>query len=414
MASSIFRALSVALLLVLLAAPFAPAQAGSSHPYFDDGGTLVWYHRLADAQRAARAEGKLIFIEYGRRRCGSCKVLCNRILPDPRIRSRLSAVAVGLAAECDRPERAVHALFERHLRNAHMLPFAAFITPDGEWVTGFAGSGRTESFLGHLSKAERARPRTAARRTPAPQPVMRPAPQPRPAPPRREARRTPTPPAPDRIAVTPSAPAPAPTPPAKVDTPCIAPRPPSIEIAEAARRGTTSPSRVTRSKVPPPRLSGSPDAQVVEFPPSRSDLACDPCRITRRRDVRDSALPAPVVADVRSSASARKERTAVSKPAAPARRGAPTNADALWADEKLDFAADAVAAGRFEDGLAAIEQVLDRMPGETAFVDAARGLDAIKRLLQQRFLDPDGQVAKAARRMAYEDMWGTRWAKLFK
>ena len=157
MTSRTIRALALVLPLVFLAASLTPAHAGSSHPYFDDGGTLVWYHRLADAQRAARAEGKLIFVEYGRRRCGSCKVLCNRVLPDPRVRARLSAVAVGLAAECDRPEPAVQAVFDRHLRNAHMLPFAAFLTPDGQWVTGFAGCGRVESFLGHLAMTVAAR-----------------------------------------------------------------------------------------------------------------------------------------------------------------------------------------------------------------------------------------------------------------
>lgn len=36
------------------------------HPHFDDGGTLAWSTKVADAQAAARASGKLILIEYGR------------------------------------------------------------------------------------------------------------------------------------------------------------------------------------------------------------------------------------------------------------------------------------------------------------------------------------------------------------
>ena len=36
------------------------------HPHFDDGGTLHWHTRLAEAQAQARAEGKRIFIEFGR------------------------------------------------------------------------------------------------------------------------------------------------------------------------------------------------------------------------------------------------------------------------------------------------------------------------------------------------------------
>ncbi len=36
------------------------------HPRFDDKGTLSWSTKLADAKAAAKAAGKLIFIEYGR------------------------------------------------------------------------------------------------------------------------------------------------------------------------------------------------------------------------------------------------------------------------------------------------------------------------------------------------------------
>ena len=422
MASLTSRALVAILLLASLAVTAAPAHAGSSHPYFDDAGTLVWYHRLADAQRAARAEGKVIFVEYGRRLCGSCKVLCSRVLPDPRVRSRLAAVAVGLASECDRPEAPIQALFDRHLRNAHMLPFAAFLTPDGQWITGFAGSGTADSFLAHLALAERSRPRPlAAPRAEAPArpvPTVRRAPaRPAPVPPRPE-------PAPAPAPATPLAPVAPPQAPER--SPCVdgqvvaPPTPPSVELAEADRAGRTSVNRGGDLEVPPANLHGSPDATVVEFPPTRRDLARETCRGPGCRDGRPEALPAPVVSDVGQAAAGprrpasppRRQPVATTAPRGPG--AAATSADQRWADERLDFSADAVAAGRYEEGLAAIEEVLDRMPGEAAFVDAARGLDAIKRLLQQRFLDPDGQVAQAARRMAYEDMWGTRWARLFK
>lgn len=36
------------------------------HPHFNDGGTLSWSTKLADAQKAAGKAGKLIFVEYGR------------------------------------------------------------------------------------------------------------------------------------------------------------------------------------------------------------------------------------------------------------------------------------------------------------------------------------------------------------
>ena len=36
------------------------------HPHFDDKGTLDWYVTLREAQERARAEHKLVFIEFGR------------------------------------------------------------------------------------------------------------------------------------------------------------------------------------------------------------------------------------------------------------------------------------------------------------------------------------------------------------
>jgi len=37
-----------------------------NHPHFDDKGTLSWYTSLEEAKSAAQAEGKRIFIEFGR------------------------------------------------------------------------------------------------------------------------------------------------------------------------------------------------------------------------------------------------------------------------------------------------------------------------------------------------------------
>jgi len=39
-----------------------------AHPTFDDGGTLDWHTRFAEATAAARANGRLVFIEFGRAR----------------------------------------------------------------------------------------------------------------------------------------------------------------------------------------------------------------------------------------------------------------------------------------------------------------------------------------------------------
>jgi len=52
--------------LFLVAAGAAAGGKPAGHPHFNDGGTIPWHGKLADASAAAKKEGKLVFIEYGR------------------------------------------------------------------------------------------------------------------------------------------------------------------------------------------------------------------------------------------------------------------------------------------------------------------------------------------------------------
>jgi hypothetical protein len=56
----------VCLAFVTLCTGVATA-APQGHPHFNDGGTLSWYTKLADAKAAAKKADKLIFVEFGRK-----------------------------------------------------------------------------------------------------------------------------------------------------------------------------------------------------------------------------------------------------------------------------------------------------------------------------------------------------------
>lgn len=58
-----FARTAAVLLLVGAATGGGPTEG---HPHFDDGGTLRWHTKLADAQVAAKKDSKLVLIEYGR------------------------------------------------------------------------------------------------------------------------------------------------------------------------------------------------------------------------------------------------------------------------------------------------------------------------------------------------------------
>ena len=48
-------------------APAADEDSGPrAHPLYDDGGTLDWRTRIADAMQLAKERRRLIFVEWGR------------------------------------------------------------------------------------------------------------------------------------------------------------------------------------------------------------------------------------------------------------------------------------------------------------------------------------------------------------
>ncbi len=166
------------LAVVLAASSLGPARAlagpcpgsTSSHPHFDDGGTLSWTTDLDAAQAAARSSGRLVLVEYGRRRCANCKTLVQCTLPCLNEKGRVAALFVGLAADCDEPDPRVVGVFDANLPNARLLPFVAFLTPDLRWITGWAGAATVAEVADHLAKAEEFRTRAkplAARPEPA-------------------------------------------------------------------------------------------------------------------------------------------------------------------------------------------------------------------------------------------------------
>src|SRR5262249_8501268 len=95
-------------------------------------------------------------IEFGRQKCGNCRAFVEKVVPDPRIRARLGAVAVGLAAEADPPSRdpQVENLLGEHLVNAKTLPFVGIVTADLEWIAGYSGNRSAGLFVEQLAAAE--------------------------------------------------------------------------------------------------------------------------------------------------------------------------------------------------------------------------------------------------------------------
>jgi hypothetical protein len=71
------------------------------------------------------------------------------------VKDRIAALAVGLAADCDKPESEVQSLMRENLPGAGTLPFAGFLTPDLKWVGGWAGYKDEAAVLEVLDAVEK-------------------------------------------------------------------------------------------------------------------------------------------------------------------------------------------------------------------------------------------------------------------
>ncbi|HEX5138039.1 MAG TPA: hypothetical protein VFY93_13770 [Planctomycetota bacterium] len=55
-----------AVTVLVLASGVGAGEKPLTHPHFNDGGAIPWYTELAAASAAAKKQGKLVLIEYGR------------------------------------------------------------------------------------------------------------------------------------------------------------------------------------------------------------------------------------------------------------------------------------------------------------------------------------------------------------
>ena len=127
-------------------------SARRPHPHFDDKGTLDWHTRWSRALAEARAEEKLVFVEFGREACGNCRTLVQAVVPHPEVAPLLQARFVALASDCDDPEDEVLALAD-HLPDATMLPFTLLADSSGRFLAGGEGGQSARTFQELLRRA---------------------------------------------------------------------------------------------------------------------------------------------------------------------------------------------------------------------------------------------------------------------
>jgi hypothetical protein len=343
--------------------PVASAGRGSTHPYFDDRGTLAWFADVAAAQRGARESSRAIFVEFGRRACGNCRALVANVMPSPEVAPRLSAALVGLVAEADAPDPRVAAVLYEHLAGATMLPFVGIVTPDLCWITGWSGAAGVAEVARAVGDAEAYLRRCEGATTSATGPG-------RDCPCATEPART-APPAPTTPPVAPPLTEPATLPAgADPDAPAVPPPPPS----------------------PLPTAAEGPEAlRAAAEGAAASARWGDVIRVARE------AARLPRGAD----------------PTATARIQILVSRARAWREETLDAAVRHARERRQDEARALLDRVESTMDNLPAAQGAQDGREALKRLAEIDRVRADRPAAETLRRAAAARFAGTRWSVLF-
>jgi len=368
-----------------------PAEAApGSHPYFNDQGTLVWYHSVDEAVAAAKAQNKIILLEAGRRRCPQCRNLCTNLIPNRRVRHDLSKVAVGLVADADRMPRWMSMMFRKNLVRPATLPLVAFMRTDKTWITGFWGRRSLTQFETDVAQAhttwESLQPgcgdtcKDGQCDLPGGMTPLLP--------------ETPVFPETPTNEPTDSQPEAAPE---EQDIRTLA----DNEVIHPTRAECAEEEELVRD------AQGSPDGRIL----AGGQAHGSPDGVETIRPVR--APPA----DLRAKAEAARDRGAWGRVLQLSDKveGMEDLAKAArrWASDTLQLSVRLLRARSLVPARKSLEAVATEFDGFPAAVDAKRGLEALQVIDEIRFFEPDSAVGESLRKKAYEDMRGSRWAVLF-
>jgi|SRR5579862_4587220 len=116
------------------------APAGENHD-------VVWLTKLQEALQLAQKQGKPLVIYAWRATCPNSIGMNERVLPSPEVVALLSSKFVCLKVDADNPGPA--AKFTGQVKG-DILPFIAYVSPDGKFISGTSGFRSVPVFLADL------------------------------------------------------------------------------------------------------------------------------------------------------------------------------------------------------------------------------------------------------------------------
>ncbi|MGI8788534.1 MAG: protein-disulfide reductase DsbD family protein [Pyrinomonadaceae bacterium] len=138
---------------------FLPPETENAKSFFNQkSNELVWIKDdFAGASKKAKAENKLVFVDFTGYACTNCRWMEANVFPKPEVEAELSKfVLTRLYTDDGSETNAKQQEFEQTNFNTVALPFYAIFDGDGKIVATFPGLTRnTAEFIDFLRKAEK-------------------------------------------------------------------------------------------------------------------------------------------------------------------------------------------------------------------------------------------------------------------
>jgi hypothetical protein len=125
--------------------PVINLQVKSSHPDFNDNGTLNWHRDIASGIKSG---AKYILVDIGRLRCGNCKTFIEKVIPANKDVLLANGVT-GVAIDADSTSSDI-AYIIKNMPNVDLLPIVALLDNKGVFLGGLSGSITNEKFNNFL------------------------------------------------------------------------------------------------------------------------------------------------------------------------------------------------------------------------------------------------------------------------
>ncbi|MFA5165114.1 MAG: thioredoxin family protein [Candidatus Omnitrophota bacterium] len=115
------------------------------------GTAFAWENDLNTAISKAKANGKMVFIMFGREACGNCQHL-KKMIRSGAVDIKVNKFVIADINCDDKKQSAV--FYKKYSVNGNYLPFVVIAKPDGTMITSKTGYGEAAEYNNMIKSAK--------------------------------------------------------------------------------------------------------------------------------------------------------------------------------------------------------------------------------------------------------------------